>query len=80
MLLELNIRAGEKIHEVLISNDEARHTLELEGMYIIQPLHHWWKIENWENALSLPEDFKYTSDNNRSILSTKQLKKLAEII
>ena len=65
---EIGIRAGEKIHEVLISNDEARHTLELEDMYIIQPLHHWWKIENWEKALSLPDDFKYTSDNNSSIL------------
>jgi len=75
----IGIRPGEKIHEVLISNDEARHTVELKNMYIIQPLHHWWKVDNWEGASTLPEDFKYTSDNNDKILSINQLKKLAEL-
>lgn len=74
----IGIRPGEKIHEVLISNDESRNTVELKNMYIIQPLHHWWKVDNWEGASTLPEDFKYTSDNNDKILSINQLKKLAK--
>lgn len=75
---KIGIRPGEKIHEVLISNDEARHTVELKNMYIIQPLHPWWKVGNWEGASTLPEDFKYTSDNNDKILTINQLKRLAE--
>jgi len=77
---DIGIRPGEKIHEVLISNDESRHTLELKDRYVIQPLHHWWKVENWKDALNLPEDFKYTSDNNNEILSINQLKKLTELV
>jgi UDP-N-acetylglucosamine 4,6-dehydratase len=39
----IGIRPGEKLHEVLASKDEARNTLELENMYVIQPSHSWWK-------------------------------------
>lgn len=43
-------------HEVLVSEDEARNTLELENMYVIQPSHAWWKGENWMQGRALPED------------------------
>ena len=43
----IGIRPGEKLHEVLVSKDEARNTLELENIYVIQPSHSWWKGENW---------------------------------
>ena len=36
------IRPGEKLHEVLVSSDETRNTLELDEMYIIQPNYPWW--------------------------------------
>ena len=35
----IGIRPGEKLHEVLVSEDEARNTVEVDGMYIIQPAH-----------------------------------------
>jgi UDP-N-acetylglucosamine 4,6-dehydratase len=35
----IGIRAGEKLHEVLLSEDEARNALEVDEMYIIQPSH-----------------------------------------
>ena len=38
----IGIRPGEKLHEVLVSEDEARHTLEVEDMYVILPAHPWW--------------------------------------
>ncbi len=44
----IGIRPGEKLHEVLVSEDESRQTLETEDMYIIQPSHPWWKSENWD--------------------------------
>ncbi len=45
-------------------------------MYVIRPLHNWWNLENWDTGSSLPENFNYTSDNNKDVLSIKQLKEL----
>src|SRR6184192_439927 len=35
----IGIRPGEKLHEVLVSEDEARNTVETEEMFVIQPTH-----------------------------------------
>jgi UDP-N-acetylglucosamine 4,6-dehydratase len=74
----IGIRPGEKLHEVLISEDEARHTVELDDMYIIQPLHPWWRTENWAGAKPLPDGFRYTSDTNTRWLSVEELRSLVE--
>jgi UDP-N-acetylglucosamine 4,6-dehydratase/5-epimerase len=72
----VGIRPGEKLHEVLISEDEARNTLEVEDRYIIQPSHPWWRRENWVNATPLPEGFRYASDSNEQWLTNRQLEDL----
>jgi len=72
----VGIRPGEKLHEVLLSEDEARHALELDDMYVIQPAHPWWRKENWKQARPLPEGFRYTSDNNPQWLSAEDLYEL----
>jgi UDP-N-acetylglucosamine 4,6-dehydratase len=72
----IGIRPGEKLHEVLVSEDESRQTLETEDMYVIQPSHSWWKSENWENAKPLPEGFRYASDNNEHWLTRRELEGL----
>jgi UDP-N-acetylglucosamine 4,6-dehydratase len=72
----IGIRAGEKLHEVLVSEDEARHTLEAEDMYVIQPNHPWWKLDNWADAKPVPEGFSYTSDGNERWLTAMQLQEL----
>jgi len=72
----IGIRPGEKLHEVLVSEDEARNTVEVEGMYIIQPSHPWWRGTNWKNARALPDGFRYTSDTNSSWLTHQQLHEL----
>jgi UDP-N-acetylglucosamine 4,6-dehydratase len=74
----IGIRPGEKLHEALISEDEARHTIELDDMYIIQPLHPWWRVENWAGAKPLPEGFRYTSDTNTRWLSVEELRRMIE--
>jgi len=76
----IGIRPGEKLHEVLISEDEARHTVELDDMYIIQPLHPWWRVENWAAAKPLPEGFRYTSDTNTRWLSVEELRRMIECL
>lgn len=74
----IGIRPGEKLHEVLISEDESRHTLELDDMYVIKPTHPWWREENWANAKSLPDGFSYTSDTNTRWLSIEELQGLVK--
>jgi len=70
----VGIRPGEKLHEVLISEDEGRHTVELDDMYVIQPTHPWWRVENWAGARPLPEGFRFTSDTNTRWLTIDELK------
>jgi UDP-N-acetylglucosamine 4,6-dehydratase/5-epimerase len=72
----IGIRPGEKLHEVLVSEDEARNTLEVEDRYIIQPSHPWWRRENWVNAKPLPEGFRYASDTNEMWLTGQDLQEL----
>src|SRR6266403_340086 len=72
----IGIRPGEKLHEVLVSEDESRQTLETEDMFVIQPSHPWWKSENWVNAKPLPEGFRYSSDTNDRWLTRRQLEEL----
>ncbi len=74
----VGIRPGEKLHEVLLSEDEARNTVETEDMFVIQPAHSWWKKENWKNASALAEDFRYASDTNSKWLSAEDLYTLVE--
>ncbi len=43
----IGIRPGEKLHEILISEDEVRQALELDDMFVIKPAHPWWQVGNW---------------------------------
>ena len=74
----IGLRPGEKIHEVLISGDEAHHTVEFDDRYVIQPLHPWWSTENLSQGKPLPEGFRYTSDTNTQWLSVEDLRVFVE--
>ncbi|MBD3165279.1 UDP-N-acetylglucosamine 4,6-dehydratase (inverting), partial [bacterium] len=69
----VGIRPGEKLHESLISVDEARTTVELDDMYVIKPSLQYWEVENWKAGVPLPDGFSYSSDNNPEILTTEAL-------
>lgn len=74
----IGIRPGEKLHEVLVSDDEARHTLEFEDMFIVQPAHPWWSSNNWQDGKPLRDGFRYTSDTNDQWLTPDQLRSILE--
>jgi UDP-N-acetylglucosamine 4,6-dehydratase/5-epimerase len=74
----IGIRAGEKLHEVLLSEDEARNAIEVDEMYVILPTHPWWKKGNWVDGRELPPGFRYTSDSNEQWLTNEQLQALIE--
>jgi UDP-N-acetylglucosamine 4,6-dehydratase len=72
------IRPGEKLHEVLIHDDEARHTLELDDMFVVQPLFPWWTQDRWTDGKPLPDVFRFGSDNNPRWLSADELRAMIE--
>jgi UDP-N-acetylglucosamine 4,6-dehydratase/5-epimerase len=74
----IGIRPGEKLHEVLLSEDESRNAVETDDMFVIQPSHSWWKKENWRTATPLLEEFRYGSDNNSQWLTAEDLFELVE--
>ena len=74
----IGIRPGEKLHEILISEDEVRQTLEFDDMFIIKPAHPWWQIGNWVDGRSLPDGFRYASNTNPQWLTVNELKQMVE--
>lgn len=78
----LGIREGEKLHELMISIEDARHTIEMQDLYVILPemfTHDAMKRKKFLNGRTgkdLPEGFAYTSDNNSQWLSVGELRKL----
>jgi UDP-N-acetylglucosamine 4,6-dehydratase len=73
----IGIRPGEKLHEVLVSEHEARHTVELDDMFMIQPLHPWWgEVGDYPDARPVQDDFRYSSDAPTSWLNIEELRAL----
>ncbi len=75
---KIGIRPGEKLHESMISADEARQSVELADRYIIQPAHPWWVGTNWQEAESLQEGFSYSSDTNDQWLTAEALQRMID--
>ncbi|MBI5297360.1 MAG: UDP-N-acetylglucosamine 4,6-dehydratase (inverting) [Chloroflexi bacterium] len=72
----IGIRAGEKLHEALISEDEARHTIELDRMFVVQPAEASWFGYSWQSkGKTPPEGYFYSSDNNSEWLDLEGIKK-----
>ncbi len=72
----IGIRPGEKLHEILVSEDEARHTVELEDMYVIKPSQGWWRAGNWSHGKPVPDGFCYASDTNPDWLTHAEFREL----
>ena len=70
----VGMRPGEKMHEILIPEDEARNVLEFEKHYVVQPIQAFWgnKI-GILGGVSCPENFRYSSNFNCETFSEKQL-------
>ncbi len=75
----VGIRPGEKLHEYMISTDDARNTLEFEDYYIIQPDFVWWEKEKFiakNGGKKVAEEFSYSSDANDQWLTIEALRKM----
>jgi len=74
----IGIRPGEKIHECLITEEEARHAREFDTYFVIEPEFPFWSKDNLDGGKPLPEGFKYTSDTNTWWLTKEELKQMIE--
>jgi nucleoside-diphosphate-sugar epimerase len=72
----IGIRPGEKTHEILVSEDEARHTLELDDKFVILPPGRESAAQRWSGSRPLSPGFRYASDTNPQQLSPRTLTEL----
>ena len=76
----IGIRPGEKLHEILISEDEVRQALELDDMFVIKPAHPWWQVGNWVAGRPLPDGFRFASNSNSQWITVNELKHMVETL
>ena len=72
----VGIRPGEKLHEMMISADDARLTFEHDDHYVIEPQFAWWgerKEGDPGRGRRVAEDFSYASNTNDRWLTEPEL-------
>ena len=74
----IGIRPGEKLHEMMISADDARLTRAFDDHYVIQPQFGWWaeRARSVRGGGDVREDFVYSSELNDDWLSVEQIREL----
>ena len=70
------IRPGEKLHEIMITEDEARHAKEFPDHFVIEPEFPFWDRNSLNGGKNLPDGFRYSSDVNDVWLTKEQLKEM----
>ncbi len=77
----IGIRPGEKLHEVLISEDEARSTVDVNDMFVVQPAEAFWFGREWQSrGKTLEDGFRYASNTNDRWLSIEQIREIVRPI
>jgi UDP-N-acetylglucosamine 4,6-dehydratase len=72
----IGIRPGEKIHEVLLTEDESRHAVAFDDHYAVHPSFPFWRETAYPAGEELPPGFRYTSDNNDRWLEADELRSM----
>lgn len=75
-LEEVGIRAGEKLHEIMITPEDSRKTYDFGDHFIIYPQVDWWDINRHytEGGKRIENGFQYSSDSNDQWLTVEQIK------
>lgn len=74
---EVGIREGEKLHEIMVTREDAMMTYEYEKHFIIYPHYTWWSEDRViPGGKKVEQGFEYSSGNNTEWLSVEDLKEL----
>jgi UDP-N-acetylglucosamine 4,6-dehydratase len=69
----VGIRPGEKLHEVMVPEDDARSTVELEDRFVIKPTFPWFSTDAYGEGKPCADGFRYGSDSNDKWLTRAEL-------
>ena len=71
----VGIRPGEKLHEVMVTDDDSRQTLELDDRYVIEPSFAFWQRDSYDSVGARPVEpgFRFASDTNTDWLDADGL-------
>jgi UDP-N-acetylglucosamine 4,6-dehydratase len=74
----VGIRPGEKLHEIMVPEDDARSTVELDDRFVILPSHSPYRMQAYldTGGIRLPEGFSYCSNINEEQLGAEDLQKI----
>jgi UDP-N-acetylglucosamine 4,6-dehydratase (inverting) len=75
--VNIGIREGEKLHEVMVTKDDSYLTYEYDKHYIIYPHFDWWEFdaERIGSGQKVEDGFEYNSGTNKEWLGVSDLKK-----
>ncbi len=75
-LKEVGIREGEKLHEVMITEEDSRFTYEYDDHYIIYPHFDWWDFDRHftPGGKKVKEGFRYASNTNERWLTVEDIR------
>jgi len=76
----IGVRPGEKLHEVLLTEEEALHTKEFDKFFIIEPEYPFWHKDNFQDGKPLPPGFKYASNTNTDWITKERMTQLLKNI
>ncbi|GAD19664.1 UDP-N-acetylglucosamine 4,6-dehydratase (inverting) [Helicobacter fennelliae] len=82
----IGIRPGEKLHEVMIPNDDSRHCYEFDDFYLLEPSIlfqtpiNYGITANGQKGVKLKDEFEYSSDKNTLWLSKEEILEMASRI
>jgi UDP-N-acetylglucosamine 4,6-dehydratase len=76
----IGIRSGEKLHEVMVPEDDARNTREYDRYFIIYPQFHEWGSLPRNGGTPCADHFKYSSETNTEWLSEQQLRTMIGLV
>ncbi len=78
----IGVRPGEKLHEVLLTKDDSRHSVELADRYVVEPQFVFWEKGRQPSAGRRPvvKDFQYDSFSNVWRLSIEDFRSLLDTV
>ena len=79
----IGIRPGEKLHETMVPEDDARMTIEYEDHFVIQPTHSFWNQKDYmagKPGRLCPDGYRYSSEINEHFLNDDEIAALVNMV